>query len=112
MHDNDLDADQIEQNEVVDDRVLQSVIDHRVAAVLDDNGLTIIFLDIRKSLDQNVGSQLRIHIVCFLFCDGSIHAFSFLFGYVLSDRCVLTQSTLCPLRRRNRVCIHAARSAS
>ena len=82
MHDNDLDADQIEQNEVVDDRVLQSVIDHRVAAVLDDNGLTIIFLDIRKSLDQNVGSQLRIHIVCFLFCDGSIHAFSFLFGYV------------------------------
>ena len=93
----------------MDDRVLQLVIDHRVAAVLDDNGLTVIFLDIRKSLNQNVGSQLRIHIVCFLFCDGSIHAFSFLFGYVFI-RCVLTQSTLYPLRKKNHVCIHAARS--
>ncbi len=77
MHDNDLDADQIEQYEIVDDRVLQLVIDHCVAAVLDDNGLTVIFLDIRKSLDQNVGAQLRIHML--FRSDGSIHANSFLF---------------------------------
>ena len=128
MHDNDLDADQIEQNEVVDDRVLQLVIDHRVAAVLDDNGLTIIFLDIRKSLNQNVGSQLRIHIVCFLFCDGSIHAFSFLFRICFYQIDAYSCNLLCvpcaretasaftllapPPEQENRICIRAVCSAS
>lgn len=81
VDDNDLDADQIEQNEVVNDRVLQLVVDHRVAAVLDDNRLTVVFLNVRKRLNQNVGFQLRIHIRLLIY-NRSIHSYSFLFGSI------------------------------
>ena len=71
VYDNDLDADQIEQYQIVDDRVLQLLIDHCVTAVFYDNGLTVIFLNIRKRFDQNIGTQLRIKL--------SIHTNSFLY---------------------------------
>ena len=71
MYDNDLDADQIEQYQIVDDRILQLLVNHCVAAVFYDNGLTVIFLNIRKRFDQNIGTQLRIKL--------SIHTNSFLY---------------------------------
>ena len=77
MYDNDLDADQIEQYQIVNDRVLQLLVDHCVAAVFYDNGLTIIFLNIRKCFDQNIGAQLRIKL--------SIHTNSFLYPVISSD---------------------------
>ena len=77
VYDNDLDADQIEQYQIVDDRVLQLLVDHCVAAVFYNNGLTVIFLNIRKCFDQNIGAQLRIKL--------SIHTNSFLYPVISSD---------------------------
>ena len=37
----------------------QPFVDHCVAAVFYDNGLTVIFLNIR-AFDQNIGTQLRV----------------------------------------------------
>ena len=71
MYDNDLDTDQIEQHQIVDNGILEFFVDHRVAAVFYDNSLTVIFLNVRKRFDQNIGAQLRIKL--------SIHTNSFLY---------------------------------
>ena len=54
VHDNDLDADQIEQYQIVDDRVLQLLVDHCVAAVFYDNGPTVIFLEYTGSASTRI----------------------------------------------------------
>ena len=62
MHHNDFDADQVEQHKVVDNRILELLVDHGVAAVLDDDGLSVIFLYKRQGFHQNFGFQRCIQL--------------------------------------------------
>ena len=60
MHEHDLDADQIEQDDILDDRFLQLFVDHGVSAVFDDDDLPGILLDVRERLDEDLGLDLGI----------------------------------------------------
>ena len=48
-----MDADEGKQDDIGHDGVLQFLVDHGVAAVFDDDGLLIIFLDIGQRLNQH-----------------------------------------------------------
>ena len=50
-------ADQLEQHDVVRERFLQVLVDHRVAAVLHDDRLAVEAPDIRQRLGQDFGLQ-------------------------------------------------------
>ena len=54
VHQHDPDADEPEQDDILHDLLLQLLVDHGVAAVLDDNDLARIFPDIGKSGGQDL----------------------------------------------------------
>ena len=62
MHHDNLDADQIKQHQIMDDCVLELLVDHGVAAVLDDDRLPVIFLNVRQGFDQYFSFQLCIQL--------------------------------------------------
>ena len=55
VHENDTDADEGHQHDVPHYGIFQFFVDHRVAAVLDDDGLSGEFLNIRQGLYQRLG---------------------------------------------------------
>ena len=54
MHEYDLHADVPEEDDILHDLHLQRLIDHRVAAVFDDDDLAVVFLDIRERLREDL----------------------------------------------------------
>ena len=60
MDEHDLDADQVEQHDILDDRLFELFIDHGIAAIFDDDDLSRILLDIRERLDEDLGLDLGI----------------------------------------------------
>ncbi len=57
VHDDRIDADQLQQNDVAREALLQTLFGHCVAAVLDDHGLAVILANIRQRLGQNFSLQ-------------------------------------------------------
>jgi hypothetical protein len=55
MHHHRVHADQLEQHHVARKALLQMLVGHGVAAVLDDNGLAVEALDVGQGLGQNAG---------------------------------------------------------
>ena len=53
VHDDGADADVLHQRDVLHDLLLEVLVDHRIAAVLDDDGLAIEFLDVGQRLDED-----------------------------------------------------------
>ena len=53
VNDDGIDADELEQGDVIHDGLLELFVDHCVSAVLDDESLTAHLPDVRKCLDQN-----------------------------------------------------------
>ena len=53
VDDNRVDADIAHQHDVLHDGGFESFVEHRRAAVFDDNGLARVLLNIRQGLDQN-----------------------------------------------------------
>ena len=65
MYDNDLDADQIEQYQIVDDRILQLLVNHCVAAVFYDDDFAAVLLDIGQGADEHLCALVVFgHLVC------------------------------------------------
>ena len=59
VHDDRIHADQLQQHDVMREGFLQVLIDHRVAAVFDDDRLAMEPTDIRQRLGKDVGLELR-----------------------------------------------------
>jgi hypothetical protein len=59
VHHHRVHAHQLEQHHVVRKALLQLLVDHRVAAVLDHDGLAVEAADVRQRLGQDVGLQFR-----------------------------------------------------
>ena len=59
MHKDDLDAYQIQKNNVLNDRFFEHFAHHCIAAVLYHDNLAGIFLDIRQRFHQYSGPRLR-----------------------------------------------------
>ena len=55
VDEHDLDADELQQADIPDDRVLQMLRDHGVAAVFDHDDLAAVILNIRQRVNQNPG---------------------------------------------------------
>ena len=55
VNEDDFDADQREEADVLHDLVLQFFIDHGVAAVFDDDALAVVAADIRHGLNEHFG---------------------------------------------------------
>ena len=53
VHEDDLDTDELQQNEIAHNSVAELFIDHGVAAVFDDNDLAVVFLEIGERLREN-----------------------------------------------------------
>ena len=53
MNDDGVDADELEERNVIHDGLLKFFIDHCVSAILDDEGLTAHLLDVRKRFDED-----------------------------------------------------------
>ena len=53
MHDDGANADVLHQGDILHDLLLEVLIDHRIAAVLDDDGLSVKFLDVGQRLDED-----------------------------------------------------------
>ena len=62
VHDDGLEADQLEQGDVLDNASLQGLIAHGTPAVLDDDDLAVEFLNIGQRLDQDLCLLLRFHL--------------------------------------------------
>ena len=54
VNENHFDADEIQQNDIAHDRPFQIFIDHGIAAVLDDDCFSAVFLDIWQGIHQNL----------------------------------------------------------
>ena len=65
VDDDDPDTDERQHDDVVDDRSAQFFRDHRVPAVLDDDGLAIVPLDVGQRLDEGLCPLFRrdVHVV-------------------------------------------------
>ena len=55
VHDHRVHADQLEQHHVVGKAALEALVGHRVAAVLDDDGLAVEALDVGQRLGEDLG---------------------------------------------------------
>ena len=53
VNDDGIDADKLEQCDVIHDGLLELVIDHCISAVLDDESLSAHLLDVRKCFDED-----------------------------------------------------------
>ena len=60
MDHNGIDADEFQQHDVAREAALEVVVDHRIAAVLDDHGLAVKALNIRQRLGQHLREIARL----------------------------------------------------
>ncbi len=63
VHDDDVEADQLEQHDVAREALLQVLVGHRVAAVLDDDGLAVETLDVGQGFGQDGGLDVGGEVV-------------------------------------------------
>ena len=61
MHHNRIQADQLEQHDVMGKTALQHFFGHRIATVFDDDGFAVILLDIRQAFGQDFGDNVGGH---------------------------------------------------
>jgi hypothetical protein len=55
VNNHDVHADELEENDVARKTLLEVLVGHRVAAILDDNGLAVETFDVRQCLGENGG---------------------------------------------------------
>ena len=55
VHDHRVHADELQQHHVVGEAALERLLDHCVAAVLDDDGLAVEALDVRQRFGEDIG---------------------------------------------------------
>ena len=55
MDDDDVESDQLEQDDIAREALLEMIVGHRVAAVLDDDGLAVEALDVGERFGENGG---------------------------------------------------------
>jgi hypothetical protein len=67
VHEDHLDADEPQQDQVFHDLLLQGVVDHGIASVLDDHDLAVVPVDVRQGLDQDL-RPVRIGNECCHLC--------------------------------------------
>ena len=71
VHQHHFDPDEAHQHHVAHDIVLELLVDHGVAAVLDDDDFAVILLDIGQRLDQHLRALTVRHAVVHLHIDSS-----------------------------------------
>ena len=92
VHDDGLEADELEQGNILDDTALQLFIAHCAAAVLDDDDLAVEFLNIGERLDQHLCLLLRL---CLFFIQIRFHIFYFLPDTLYSIFQLLSAAVIC-----------------
>ena len=54
VDEDDLDADEVQEDDIAHDRFPQVFVDHGIAAVFDDDDFVAVFLDVRQGVHQNL----------------------------------------------------------
>ncbi len=59
MHQHHMDAHQVQQHDVLDHSLFQFFVNHGISAIFHHDDLAVVFLDVRKRLDQDIGTCFR-----------------------------------------------------